>query len=34
MKGDSSDTEVLTQARAMVVWDYLVKNFKMDDSLV
>ena len=32
MKGDAEDNRVLTQARAMVVRDYLVKNFKMDDS--
>ena|SRR5687768_7852182 len=32
MKGDSEEAQVLTQARAMVVRDYLVKNFKMDDT--
>ncbi|HWF09202.1 MAG TPA: MlaD family protein [Bryobacteraceae bacterium] len=34
MKGDSTQEKVLTEARAMVVRDYLVKNFKMDDSRV
>ena len=29
MKGDSEDEKVLTEARAMVVRNYLVKNFKM-----
>ena len=32
MKGDTEELEVLMQARAMVVRDYLVKNFKMDDT--
>jgi len=32
MKGDTDEAQVLTQARAMVVRDYLVKNFKMDDT--
>ena len=32
MKGDSEKDRVLTQARAMVVRDYLVKNFRMDDT--
>ncbi|MBE3144505.1 MAG: MCE family protein [Planctomycetes bacterium] len=32
MKGDTDEAEVLTQARAMVVRDYLVNNFKMDDT--
>jgi outer membrane protein OmpA-like peptidoglycan-associated protein len=34
MKGDASTEKVLTEARAMVVRDYLVKNFKMDDTRV
>ncbi|MBI2818276.1 MAG: OmpA family protein [Acidobacteria bacterium] len=34
MKGDTEEAQVLTQARAMVVRNYLVKNFKMDDTLV
>jgi phospholipid/cholesterol/gamma-HCH transport system substrate-binding protein len=34
MKGDSTQEKVLTEARAMVVRDYLVKNFKMDDARV
>jgi len=34
MKGDAADTQVLTKARAMVIRDYLVKNFKMDDTLL
>jgi phospholipid/cholesterol/gamma-HCH transport system substrate-binding protein len=34
MKGDADEVRVLTQARAMVVRDYLVKNFKMDDRRV
>jgi phospholipid/cholesterol/gamma-HCH transport system substrate-binding protein len=33
-KGDSAKLKVLTEARAMVVRDYLVKNFKMDDTHV
>jgi phospholipid/cholesterol/gamma-HCH transport system substrate-binding protein len=33
-KGDSAQEQVLTEARAMVVRDYLVKNFKMDDTRV
>lgn len=31
-KGDSEKDRILTQARAMVVRDYLVKNFAMDDT--
>jgi hypothetical protein len=31
-KGDTKEVRELTQARAMVVRDYLVNNFKMDDS--
>lgn len=34
MKGDTTQEKVLTEARAMVVRDYLVKNFKMDDTRV
>ena len=34
MKGDADEVKVLTQARAMVVRDYLVKNFSMDDRRV
>ena len=34
MKGDSAAVRVLTQARAMVVRDYLVNGFKMDDQRV
>ena len=33
-KGDSEKDKTLSQARAMVVRDYLVKNFSMDDTLV
>lgn len=33
-KGDSEKDKTLTEARSMVVRDYLVKNFKMDDTLV
>src|SRR5205823_9175475 len=34
MKGDSEKEKVLTQARAMVVRDYLVKNFKLNDTRI
>ncbi len=34
MKGDTDEEKILTEARAMVVRDYLVKNFKMDDTHV
>jgi len=34
MKGDSEEDRKLTQARAMVVRDYLVHNFKLDDTRV
>jgi hypothetical protein len=34
MKGDSDKDRMLTEARAMVVRDYLVKNFKLDDTRV
>jgi phospholipid/cholesterol/gamma-HCH transport system substrate-binding protein len=33
-KGDSAQEQILTEARAMVVRDYLVRNFKMDDTRV
>jgi phospholipid/cholesterol/gamma-HCH transport system substrate-binding protein len=34
MKGDSTEMHTLLRARAMVVRDYLVKHFKMDDTRV
>ena len=34
MKGDTNETETLTEARAMVIRDYLAKNFKMNDTLL
>jgi len=34
MKGDSDEERQLTQARAAVVRDYLVQNFKLDDTKV
>ena len=34
MKGDTGAEKTLTEARAMVVRDYLVKNFRMDDTRV
>jgi phospholipid/cholesterol/gamma-HCH transport system substrate-binding protein len=34
LKGDSEKDKTLTEARSMVVRDYLVKNFKMDDTLL
>jgi len=34
MKGDTEKDRVLTQARAMVVRDYLVQNFKVDDTRI
>jgi phospholipid/cholesterol/gamma-HCH transport system substrate-binding protein len=33
-KGDSAQEKIVTEARAMVVRDYLVKTFKMDDTRV
>lgn len=33
-KGDTDEEKILTEARAMVVRDYLVKNFKIDDTRV
>jgi outer membrane protein OmpA-like peptidoglycan-associated protein len=32
MKGDMNEVRQLSQARAMVIRDYLVNNFKMDDT--
>jgi outer membrane protein OmpA-like peptidoglycan-associated protein len=32
MKGDSGKNKVLTQARTMVVREYLVQNFKLNDT--
>jgi phospholipid/cholesterol/gamma-HCH transport system substrate-binding protein len=34
MKGDTEKNRVLTEARAMVVRDYLVQHFKLDDTRV
>jgi phospholipid/cholesterol/gamma-HCH transport system substrate-binding protein len=34
MKGDTEEDRTLTQARAMVVRDYLVQNFKLDDTRI
>lgn len=34
MKGDSQKDKILTEAQALVVRDYLVKNFKFDDTKV
>jgi len=34
MKGDSQTDHLLTEARAMVVRDYLVKNFKLQDTKI
>src|SRR6266699_1979689 len=34
MKGDSQTDHLLTEARAMVVRDYLVKNFKLQDTRI
>jgi phospholipid/cholesterol/gamma-HCH transport system substrate-binding protein len=34
MKGDTEKNRVLTEARAMVVRDYLVQNFKLDDTRI
>jgi hypothetical protein len=34
MKGDTKEIQTLTQARAMVVRDYLVSHFRMDDTRV
>jgi phospholipid/cholesterol/gamma-HCH transport system substrate-binding protein len=34
MKGDTEKNRLLTEARAMVVRDYLVHNFKLDDTRI
>lgn len=34
MKGDSDKDQILTEARALVVREYLVKNFKLDDTRI
>jgi len=34
MKGDSEQNRLLTEARAMVARDYLVKHFKLDDTKI
>ena len=34
MKGDTEKDRLLTEARAMVVRDYLVKNFRLDDTRI
>ena len=34
MKGDAAKDRVLTEARSMVVRDYLVQNFKLDDTRI
>ena len=34
MKGDSDKDRELTQARAMIIRDYLVQNFRLDDTRV
>src|SRR5947209_8004700 len=34
MKGDSQQDRLLSEARAMVVRDYLVKNFKVEDTRI
>jgi energy-coupling factor transporter ATP-binding protein EcfA2 len=34
MKGDTQQARLLSEARAMVVRDYLVKNFKLDDTRI
>jgi len=34
LKGDSEKDRILTQGRALVVRDYLVKNFKVDDTRI
>ena len=34
MKGDTDKEKTLSEARALVVREYLVKNFKMDDTRV
>ena len=34
MKGDSEKDHVTTQAQAMVIRNYLVQNFKLDDTRI
>jgi hypothetical protein len=34
MKGDTEKDRLLTKARAMVARDYLVQNFKLDDTRI
>ena len=34
MKGDTKKDRLLSEARAMVVRDYLVRNFKLDDTRI
>jgi outer membrane protein OmpA-like peptidoglycan-associated protein len=34
MKGDSEKDRVLTEARSMVIRDYLTQNFKLDDTRI
>src|SRR5947199_8435033 len=34
MKGDTEKDRLLTEARAMVVRDYLVRNFKFEDTRI
>jgi len=34
MKGDSENNHLLTEARAMVVRDYLVRNFRLEDTRI
>lgn len=34
LEGDSEKDRVLTEARAMVVREYLVKNFRLDDTRI
>ena len=34
MKGDTEKDRLLSEARAMVVRDYLVRNFKLDDTRI
>src|SRR5205823_8805967 len=34
MKGDTEKDRILSEARAMVVRDYLVRNFKLDDTRI
>src|SRR5207247_8762988 len=34
MRGDTEKDRLLSEARAMVVRDYLVRNFKLDDTRI